>query len=485
MEENEVIRRAKNGDVKAFNYLYKKYKIAVYGYFLKKVNNKSVAEDLTQEAFLKLYNNFSRFDESKYKFYTFLLANTKQVYIDHVKKSNTYQGKFENDVTSIVELTENESEPYDIDEEMLEEDIKALRELINGLCDSQRIAIEMIYFENKSYKEVAERMGKTELSVKSIVYRAKKNLRQNMKEKYPEMDERMSKKYIAKMIIMIAIGISAITGLAYATYRIYNDVINNNKYTLSELREDVPESESILTREEALDKINYYLEVLGEERVTMDDLKLIKDIKKDKICWMGKDESKYIEVDSKNGSIVTYSNLNNSEIFVKNSVDDLYRMLNLPNEYELCVDNELTESNIIKYAKKYDDIYNNYESVTIILENNKIEAISKLDYSYEDSEILISKEKALEIAKENNIEIQTIELSIENVNVVLFEYDNVVYEELEYDNIKDELIQKANMDIKKVWKIVDNKSRKILIDVVDGKIFYVSDIMMNEMQMGE
>lgn len=484
MEENEVIRRAKNGDVKVFNYLYKKYKIAVYGYFLKKVNNKSVAEDLTQEAFLKLYNNFSRFDESKYKFYTFLLANTKQVYIDHVKKSNTYQGKFENDVTSIVELTENESEPYDIDEEMLEEDIKALRELINGLCDSQRIAIEMIYFENKSYKEVAERLGKTELSVKSIVYRAKKNLRQNMKEKYPEMDERMSKKYIAKMIIMIAIGISAITGLAYATYRIYNDVINNNKYTLSELREDVPESESILTREEALDKINYYLEVLGEERVTMDELKLIRNIKSGEIYWKIGDQSNSMQINSNNGNLVAYNNSDDIRVLKDLSIEELYRKLNLPLDYDIC--NELnSEVGFINYAKKYGEIYNQNESVNIYINGHNVNFICVLNYKYEDKEILISKEEALKIAKDNNVEVQSIELSIENVNVVLFEYDNITYEELDYNSIKNELIQKANVDIKKVWKIIDNKSNKILIDVVEGRIFYVPDIMLNEKQVGE
>ena len=192
MEENEVIKRAKNGDNKAFDYLYKKYKFAIYAYFMKKVNNKSTAEDLTQEVFVKLYNNFVSYDVSKSKISTFIAANARQVYIDYVRKENTNQGKFENNVTSMVELTENESEPIDNDKEMLEEDIEILRKLISELCESQRTAIEMRYFENKSYKEIAKKMGKTELGIKSILHRARKNLRQKMKERYPEMDASLS-----------------------------------------------------------------------------------------------------------------------------------------------------------------------------------------------------------------------------------------------------------------------------------------------------
>lgn len=482
MEENEIIERAKNGDSKAFNYLYKKYKLAVNVYFIKNLKNKSLAEDLTQETFVKLYKNFRKFDDSKYKFYTFLIANAKQVYIEYFRKATTNQGKFDNGVTSMNELIENEGEPLDIDKELLAEDIKVLRELISELCTSQRVALEMIYFENKSYKQVAASLGKTELSIKSIVHRAKQNLRKNIKEKYPEMDKRMSKKYIAKMIIMIAIGISAVTGLAYATYRIYNDVILNNKYTLSELREDVPESASIITREQALEKINYYLDVLGEDKVSIDEIKLVRNIKSGEIYWKVGNQSNSIQINSNNGNLVVYDNFKENGILNLSSIEDLYKKLNLPTDYEEYRYQNLDNLQFIDYAKKYGDIYNVYESVKFSIHNKNIEFINVLDYSCEDSEILISKERALEIAKENNIEVKTIELSIENVNETI-DYFDTIYEEIDYNNAGEEMMENVNVDIRKVWKITDKNNIVILIDVKNGKIFYISS--MYEEQVGE
>lgn len=484
MEENEIIERAKNGDSKAFNYLYKKYKLAVNVYFIENLKNKSLAEDLTQETFMKLYKNLRRFDDSKYKFYTFLIANAKQVYIEYFRKVSTNQGKFDNGVTSMNELIENEGEPLDIDKELLAEDIKVLRELISGLCTSQRVALEMIYFENKSYKQVAARLGKTELSIKSIVHRAKQNLRKNIKEKYPEMDERMSKKYIAKMIIMIAIGISAVTGLAYATYRIYNDVILNNKYTLSELREDVPESASIITREQALEKINYYLDVLGEDKVSIDEIKLVRNIKSGEIYWRMKNKKCIVQIKSNNGEFVAYtnSNLHENKILDSTTIDKLYDKLNLSKDYELCKDEKNEISRTIEYAKRYDDIYNRNECVKISIFGENIYFISVLDYPYEDREILISKERALEIARENDIEVKTIELSIENINEST-DYFDTIYEEIDYNTSSDEIMKNINIDVRKVWKIVDKNNLKVLIDVEDGEIFYVSS--MYEKQVGE
>lgn len=475
MEENEVIKRAKNGDNKAFDYLYKKYKFAIYAYFMKKVNNKSTAEDLTQEVFVKLYNNFVSYDVSKSKISTFIAANARQVYIDYVRKENTNQGKFENNVTSMVELTENESEPIDNDKEMLEEDIEILRKLISELCESQRTAIEMRYFENKSYKEIAKKMGKTELGIKSILHRARKNLRQKMKERYPEMDARLSKKYITKMIIMIAIGISAVTGLAYATYRIYNDVINNDRYTLSELREEVPESESIITRDEALNKINYYLSVLGEEKVSADELKLVRYIKTGEIYWKFGDQNNGIQINSSNGNLVSYNNSDDIKILEDMSIEELYRKLNLPMDYEI-YKNLNSNVGFIDYAKKYGDIYNKFESVKIYMEENNIRFVGVTNYPYEDKEILISKERALEILKENGIEVGTLELSIEDVYNKTFEYGDKIYEDLDYNVASKEEFKKMNVNIRKVWKIVDKNNFEKLLDVEDGKIYNGLDL---------
>lgn len=471
MEENEIVEKAKNGDELAFNYLHETYKGKVYAHFMKAFANHDIADELTQKVFIKIYRNINKYNKDKSSFYNFVWLAVKQVTIDYVRSEKTNKRRFYKEMLNIYDINETNIVNEDDDKDIKEEEKKALREMMSEMSDYQRTVLKLFYFEKKSEKEIAEILGKGDGAVRSVVLRAKRNLDEMIKEKHPEI----ARRYGIKMVVMLAIGLTVLTGLVYATYKFYSDFISN-KYTLSQLREEVPESESIITKEVALEKINYYLDVLGEEKVSIDDIKLVRNLGKGKICWMTTRQSDEIKIDSTDGKLVTYSNFNTNGITIENDISDLYEELGLPSDYNLCRDEKLSKSRILEYSKKYGDIYNKFESVKFIVNNDKIESITTFDYPCEDTEIVISKERAMEIAKEEGIETEYIELKIENMTNRLFEYYNELYEEIDLESVNEQLLNKENIDIKKVWKIIAKDGKEYLIDSSTGEIVYKSDI---------
>ena len=96
MEINEAIKRAKENDQKAFNFLLDTFWDNVYGFQLKRIQNENDAEDITIQTFSKAFDRIETFDES-YKFKTWLIAISKNIHIDLLRKEKKihFTGYFE------------------------------------------------------------------------------------------------------------------------------------------------------------------------------------------------------------------------------------------------------------------------------------------------------------------------------------------------------------------------------------------------------
>ena len=314
-------------------------------------------------------------------------------------------------------------------------------------------------------------MGISESSFKSILYRARQTLKDKISDKYPELFEEIStRKYVARMIVMVIVGLTALTGLVYATYMICNEIWSKKTFTLSELRTEVSHENSIISKDEALERINFYLDVLGEEKANSDELKLIKDYQVYKVCWMVDRDDVNLKIDSTNGEIISYSNFGENEILNNINFEELYKKIGLPDSYELYKEEIRSGMKVITYAKKYGEIYNSHESVQFVIDNNRITMIMFFNYCYKDTEVLISMEDALKIAEENNIDVETIELSIEKINDLKEDFNrNEKYETIEECDIDNWKLFTMNVKIKKVWKIRGDRV-VVLIDTETGEI---------------
>ena len=79
-----VLRRAQKGDERAFSLIVRAYQVPVYNYVLRLVGDRSLAEDLTQEVFLRVFQGLPRFS-SRSKFTTWLFQVTKNRVLDELR----------------------------------------------------------------------------------------------------------------------------------------------------------------------------------------------------------------------------------------------------------------------------------------------------------------------------------------------------------------------------------------------------------------
>ena len=151
-----------------------------------------------------------------------------------------------------------------------------------------------------------------------------------------------------------------------------------------------------------------------------------------------------------------------------------YDVLKGENDYELVSFEK--ESNDVwtgYFNKKYGELYNKYQGITlkIIPELDKIVTVAYFDEEFEDTEIIVSKEDAINIAK-NKIEVN----NIESINAYLsIEKSNLFVETLEDINFDEENLEDTNYIVRKVWRvdIRQNNNLNILsffVDVETGEI---------------
>ena len=164
----------KNGDEKAFETLFWKYNEHVYHFIYSLLYEKSMAEDLTQNVFLKIWEKHETIDvEQNFDAYLFTIAR------------NLVYKEIENRLLS-EKLTESlQRQLSDVDSLMEERiDAESLREYINSLIEelplSRREIFRLSRHEHLSYKEIAERLSISEKTVETQLSRALRFLRDRL-----------------------------------------------------------------------------------------------------------------------------------------------------------------------------------------------------------------------------------------------------------------------------------------------------------------
>ncbi|TNJ44600.1 sigma-70 family RNA polymerase sigma factor [Tamlana fucoidanivorans] len=174
MEIDQAIKLAKNNDQKAFNFLLDMFWDDVYGFQLKRTQNENDAEDITIQTFSKAFDKIDTFNEI-YTFKTWLISISKNIHIDLLRKEkNSITQVISNDDQEVFEVLDGAPSPEDklITEQHL---AKLLRD-IKKLKPHYQEIINLRYFQELSYKEIAQELGEPMNSVKVKLLRAKKLL---------------------------------------------------------------------------------------------------------------------------------------------------------------------------------------------------------------------------------------------------------------------------------------------------------------------
>ena len=151
---------------------YRRHGGAVYGLARRVLHNGSEAEDVTQEIFLRLWNQPERFDATRGTLRSFLLTQSHARSVDLIRSLNAQRRRESNDASRTARAGyDMQHEAWDL---MLSEEVKrALEEL----PFEERQAIEMAYFEGHTYVKVAEILNEPEGTVKSRIRNGMRRMR--------------------------------------------------------------------------------------------------------------------------------------------------------------------------------------------------------------------------------------------------------------------------------------------------------------------
>lgn len=184
----KVIHRALNGESRAYTELLNRYRDSVYYVMLRMVNNPSDAEDLTIEAFGKAFHNLAKYIPS-HAFSTWLFRIATNNCIDFMRRKSQTPRPFDHDEGEEDEMEATvASDARGPDELMIDRETAAsLIKIVKALKPRYRRLIELRYFEEYSYEEIASELSLPIGTVKARLFRAKVLIYNTVRSKQSEI----------------------------------------------------------------------------------------------------------------------------------------------------------------------------------------------------------------------------------------------------------------------------------------------------------
>jgi len=173
-DEKYLITFLNKGDDASFEALYRLYSKRLFGYLIRLVKSESIAADLLQDAFIKIWNNRQNIDPEK-SFRSYLFRITENLVYDFFRKAAR-------DKKLQAAIIESYDDSYNHVEEsfcVAEVDHK-LKEVIKLLPAKRRQVFQLIKIEERSYEEVSELLHISVSTINDHVVKATKFVRKNL-----------------------------------------------------------------------------------------------------------------------------------------------------------------------------------------------------------------------------------------------------------------------------------------------------------------
>ena len=151
---------------------YRRHAGSVYGLARRLLANATMAEEVVQEVFLRLWNQPDRFDPERGSLRSYLLAQCHGRSVDLLRSESSRRNREERDNRRTAEAG------YDLEREVLDLNVaEGVRAAMAQLSEDERQAIELAYLGGHTYREVAELLGAPEGTVKSRIRSGLRKLR--------------------------------------------------------------------------------------------------------------------------------------------------------------------------------------------------------------------------------------------------------------------------------------------------------------------
>lgn len=184
-KDTELMLAFKAGDENAFKILLDKYSLPIMNFAYRFTFNRSDAEDVAQEVFIKIYRSKDRYEPvSKFSSWIYsVAANTCLDYKKRKKKDIIYNsapvaapGDYEKKQFDVAD-TSGKSVESAVEQSRIDATVK---NALSSLTENQRLALMLKEYEDKSYDEIADILDISVSSVESLIFRARQNLKKQL-----------------------------------------------------------------------------------------------------------------------------------------------------------------------------------------------------------------------------------------------------------------------------------------------------------------
>ncbi len=150
--------------------IYNDYYQKVFGYILGKVNNTTVAEDISGDVFLKVYEKLDTFDESKSSLSTWIFTITRNTLTDYYRTRKVDE-----------EIPEDVSAEFTVEDDLCKtETLDELAKALHTLRENERDVIIFRYYSDMSFKDIADKMDMSYSYIRYLHVNALKKLRNKL-----------------------------------------------------------------------------------------------------------------------------------------------------------------------------------------------------------------------------------------------------------------------------------------------------------------
>lgn len=145
--------RLSQRDSAALDYLYDHYSGALYSIVLRIVRKETIAEEVLQDVFLKIWDRMASYDPAKGRLFTWMLNIARNQSIDKTRSREMSQGRKTDDIDDLVNRIDRQESAE------LQTDSIGLQEVMAKLSEEQRFVIDQLYLKGYTQSEVSEEFG--------------------------------------------------------------------------------------------------------------------------------------------------------------------------------------------------------------------------------------------------------------------------------------------------------------------------------------
>ncbi|MBC7913081.1 MAG: sigma-70 family RNA polymerase sigma factor [Pyrinomonadaceae bacterium] len=153
LSETELIMAIRQKSKIGSEALYDMYSASLFGVIVRIVQDQELAEDLLQDTFVKIWNSFESYDETKGRLFTWMVNLARNLSVDKLRskdfRNNSKNQDIENSVVIIDEQRNTTLKP----------ELLGVREMVDNLKPEAKAVLDLIYFKGYTHVEAAEELG--------------------------------------------------------------------------------------------------------------------------------------------------------------------------------------------------------------------------------------------------------------------------------------------------------------------------------------